>query len=348
MSILVDTFPGRILTLENEEYLYFGGTSYLGVQTDDTFQDLVVRSIKKYGSNYGASRNSNVRFSLYNKAEDHLADWVGSEACVTMSSGYLAGQLVSSYFNTKRYKLFYAPNSHSALFQTNTKPYATYTSLNIALREHLDQRKKEIPVVFIDSIDFSGCNYPSFDILKSLPLESCILIVDDSHGIGVVGDEGAGVFKLLAATLCKDLVLCASLGKAMGLQAGAIFGSKNTMAQLMETDFFGGASPAAPFFMATMLEANSLYESKRLLLQKNITSFLKTLKNPGLLNFMPQYPVFGYSNPRLTQHLKQHHILVTDFPYPTEDSFATSRIVLSAAHTIEDIETITTALNSFK
>ena len=166
MSILVDTFPGRILTIENEEYLYFGGTSYLGVQTDATFQDLVIRAIKKYGSNYGASRKSNVRFSLYHKAENKLANWVGSEACITMSSGYLAGQLVSSYFNAPGYKLFYAPNSHSALFQTNTKPYATYTSLTIALHQHLDQRKKEVPVVFLDSIDFSGCNYPSFDILS--------------------------------------------------------------------------------------------------------------------------------------------------------------------------------------
>ena len=347
MSIVVDTFPGRLLTFKNEEYLYFGGTSYLGVQTDEVFKDVVIQSIKKYGSNYGASRNSNVRFSLYKEAEDYLADWVGSEGCITMSSGYLAGQLVSSYFNTSHYKLFYAPNSHSALFQTNSRPYATYTSLNIALREHLDHRKKEVPVVFIDSIDFSGCNYPSFDLLKSLPMESCILIVDDSHGIGVVGDGGPGVYKLLATTPCKDLVLCASLGKAMGLQAGAIFGSKTTIGQLMETDFFSGASPAAPFFMATMLAATSLYEQKRLLLQKNITLFLKRLKNPELLNFLSDYPVFGYSNPRLTEHLKQHHILVTDFPYPTEDSFATSRIVISAGHTKEDIVSLASALNSF-
>jgi 7-keto-8-aminopelargonate synthetase-like enzyme len=347
MSILIDSFPGRLLTLENEEYLYFGGTSYLGVQTDAIFQDLIIRSIKKYGSNYGASRKSNVRFSLYHEAENKLANWVGSEACITMSSGYLAGQLVSSYFNTPSYKLFYAPNSHSALFQTNTKPYATYTSLTIALREHIDQCKKEVPVVFIDSIDFSGCNYPSFDILKSLPLESCVLIVDDSHGIGVVGDEGGGVFKTLATISRKNLIVCASLGKAMGLQAGAIFGFEDSMAQLMETDFFGGASPAAPFFMATMLEATSLYNDKRVVLQKNIAFFLKILKNPEALNFMPQYPVFGYSNPKLTEHLKQHHILVTDFPYPTEDSFATSRIVISAGHTTEDIKSLATALNSF-
>ncbi len=347
MHVPVATYPGRLINIEGSSYRYFGGTSYLGVQTDPEFQELTIRTIRTYGSNYGASRRSNIQLQIYEQAERALAHWTGSESCVTMSSGYLAGQLVASHFNNRDHKLFYAPNTHSALYQSNAKPYTTYTSLNIALREHLDQERNEIPVVFIDTIDFSGCNYPTFEILKSLPLSSCILVADDSHGIGVVGMDGSGVFRTLSALPCKELVLCASLGKALGLQAGVICGTEKRLERIKTSDFFGGASPAAPFYLANFLGAMDLYKNKRQQLQKNIVQFLSGLKNDSLLNYMPHYPVFGYSESLLTAHLRKAGIIVTDFRYPTEDAYATSRIVLTAAHEKDDIEILTTAINTF-
>lgn len=348
MKVQVSTFPGRTVSIDDNSFLYFGGTSYLGVHSDDEFQDLVLRSIKQYGSNFGASRRSNVQFSIYDKAESYMAQWVGSEACLTMSSGYLAGQLVANHFNTKEYRLFYAPNSHSALFRTNAKPYTTYTTLNIALREHIEKNRKEIPVIFLDSIDFSGCNYPDFQILRTLPLTSCILVVDDSHGIGVVGEEGSGVFKSLLSIPCQELVVCASLGKALGLQAGAVFASDMRIEQMKSTIFFGGASPTAPFYLAHFMEAKAIYSRKREFLQKNIQNFLSLLKSPDHLNFMPNYPVFGFSDTQLAAHLKENKIIITDFRYPTEDTYATNRIVLTAAHTKEDINSLAGVLNSYK
>jgi len=348
MKVQVSKFPGRTVSIGNEPFLYFGGTSYLGVHTDAEFQDLVLSSIRQYGSNFGTSRRSNVEFSIYDKAESYLAQWVGSEACLTMSSGYLAGQLVANHFNTKDYRLFYAPNSHSALFRSNAKPYTTYTTLNIALREHFEKKKKEIPVIFLDSIDFSGCNYPNFQILQTLPLKSCILVVDDSHGIGIVGEEGAGVFRTLLSITCLELVLCASLGKALGLQAGAVCGKKERIEQMKSSNFFGGASPTAPFYLAHFMEAKAVYSRKRKILQDNIKSFLAALKAKTRLNFMPDYPVFGFSNSDLTDHLRDNKIIITDFRYPTEDTYATNRIVLTAAHTQEDILYLAEALNSFE
>ncbi len=348
MKVEVSEYPGRMVNVNGTSFLYFGGTSYLGVHTDPEFRDLVLRSVRQYGSNYGASRRSNVQFSIYDEAESYMANWVGSEACLTMSSGYLAGQLVANHFNSNQYKLFYAPNSHSALFRTNAKPFTTYTTLNIALREHFDKKRKETPVIFLDAIDFSGCNYPDFEILRTLPLASCILVVDDSHGIGIVGEEGAGVFRYLSSMPCLEFVVCASLGKALGLQAGAVFGKTERIEEMKSSNFFGGASPAAPFYLGHFMEARELYAKKRRLLQDNIKIFLSNIINSKRLNFMPAYPVFGFSDTQLTNHLKQHKIIITDFRYPNEDTFATNRIVLTAAHTNGDIIFLCEALNTFE
>ena len=62
-------------------FLYFGGTAYLGLQTDEAFQEILIKNIKKFGTNYGASRKANVRIPIYERAENYLANLVGSENC---------------------------------------------------------------------------------------------------------------------------------------------------------------------------------------------------------------------------------------------------------------------------
>lgn len=345
----IDSFPGREIIIKNERYLYFGGTSYLGLQSDEDFQNLYIDNIKKYGTNYGASRKSNIRISIFDDAEKYLAKLVGSEAAITMSSGYLAGQFVAQSLLKNNHKLFYAPNTHSALYLSDkTKPYVTFSALNIALRDHIDKNEKTTPVVFLDAIDFSGANYPNFDGLQKLPLQDIILIVDDSHGIGIVGQSGGGVFKNVASLTPKELIVCCSLGKGFGVQGGAIFGSQKRIKELINTDFFGGSSPASPANLASILYGENILISKRVLLDINIQHFLKNLNKNISFKYMVGHPAFSFSNEKLTTYLQEHKIMVTSFKYPNEDSNLMSRIVISAAHTKDDILKLTSVLNSFQ
>lgn len=346
MAYYIDTFPGREISVKGSKYLYFGGTSYLGLQTNASFQQIFIKNIQQYGTSYGASRKSNIRFSVYDKTENKLANLVGSEACVTFSSGYLAGQLVCRSFGKDKYSVFHAPHSHPALFLSSGKTYTTFTTMDIAIREHLASKNAKTPVVFMDTIDFSCGNYPNFESLKSLPLKDLILVADDSHGLGILGQDGGGCYAALSALAPKELIVCGSLGKGWGIQGGAIFGSNRRISQFMDTDLFGGASPASPSGMATFLEAQTIYHQQRKLLRKNIERFKSYLKAPKNFHFMEGHPAFSYSNKALTDHLEANHIIVTNFPYPSEDASLMSRIVLSAHHTEEDIDRLATIINS--
>ena len=343
----LDSYPGREILVDGKKMLYFGGTSYLGLQTDLEFQEIFIDYIKKYGTSYGASRKSNVRLSIFKTVEDYLAKLVGSESCITLSSGYLAAQFLVQNFATAEHKFFYAPHTHSALHLTNSKPYATYTALNIALREHLRTKKKVSPVLLLDSIDFSGCNYPDFRGLEDLPLDQLILIVDDSHGIGIVGPKGGGVFKKLEALKSKEILICCSLGKAFGVQAGAVFGKKERIQSLTETDFFGGASPPSPAGMATLLGTQALFQRKRETLKDNIRCFLTQLQNQENFLFMQDYPVFSFVDQMLTTYLEQHDIVTTNFSYPSDRDTTKSRIVLGAQHNQDDILQLTSLLDTY-
>ncbi|WP_276167292.1 aminotransferase class I/II-fold pyridoxal phosphate-dependent enzyme [Zobellia alginiliquefaciens] len=344
MSHYIDTFPGRKIKLNGVSHLYFGGTSYLGLQTDDDFQNLFINNINKYGTNYGASRKSNIRLRVFDEAESYLANLVGSEGCITLSSGYLAGQFLAQALNTKQHHFFYAPNTHSALYQTIKKPYTTFAALNIAIHEHLAS-SKTTPIVFLDSIDFSGCNYPNFEALKVLPLEDVILVVDDSHGLGIVGENGGGVYSILSKLKIKELIVCGSLGKGFGVQAGAIFGTGERIHSLTETSFYGGASPATPAAMATLVEADIIYDIKRKRLQRNIDHFSRHLKKRKTFHFMKGHPAYTFSDVQLTEYLEANRIIVTSFPYPDESAPLMSRIVLSAAHKKKDIEHVLHCIN---
>ncbi len=347
MAYYIDGFPGREIKIKDKKYLYFGGTAYLGLQNDVEFQNLFISNIRKYGTNYGASRKSNVRISIYERAESLLAEIVGSDTALTLSSGYLAGQFIAQNFNKPDYKLFYAPNTHAALYNNYNKPFSTFSKLNQAIKEHLRQDDKVLPVVFMDSIDFKECNYPEFKGLENLPLDQLILVVDDSHGIGIIGIKGEGVYKTLQKFNAKELIVCCSLGKSYGIQAGAVLGSSKRIGQLGETSFFGGASPAAPSGMATFIEAQHIYSSKRIKLGAKMDYFEKSVKHIDFFNRIKEHPTYSFISPQLANYLDKNGFILTNFNYPNVSSEMMSRIVLSSHHTEKDIDTLCDCLNSF-
>ncbi|WP_299800136.1 pyridoxal phosphate-dependent aminotransferase family protein [uncultured Maribacter sp.] len=338
----IDKFPDRTIAVDGKEYLYFGGTSYLGLQTDVEFQSLFINNIKKYGTSYSASRKSNIRISIFDEVDAFLAEIIGSETCVTMSSGYLAGQLVCNYFSHPDYQLYYAPNTHSALYRNHQEIFQSWHELENAI----NLNSKKTPVLFLDSIDFHGDNYPEYNFLKKLALKDIILVVDDSHGIGITGENGGGSFKFLQSLAPKELLVSCSLGKGFGIQAGAIFSSNNIINVLKNTQFFGGASPATPASLATLRDASSLIATKRMLLANNTDLFLKNVSNRSLFVHAEGHPTFNFQNEILAIYLEENGIIVTNFRYPTENDSLMSRIVLSASHTNEDILKLCTILNS--
>ncbi|RYG20428.1 MAG: aminotransferase class I/II, partial [Chitinophagaceae bacterium] len=83
----------RKISVDNESYLYFGGTAYLGIPQHEGFQKLYLQGLGLFGLNNGTSRSNNVQLPIYDEAEQFAATYFGSESCLITSSGYLAAQL---------------------------------------------------------------------------------------------------------------------------------------------------------------------------------------------------------------------------------------------------------------
>jgi len=347
MTTTIHSFPGNTLVIEDKTYRYFGGTSYLGIQQDQKFQTCLSKNIAIFGTNYGASRLANVQLAIFDEVETYLCNYVGSEACVTMSSGYLAGQLVSQYFQQLHYPTFYMPNTHVALSTPCSKLHRSFQAMQEAVNTHLANANAKTPVIFLDTIDFMGDQFPQYKQLQSLPLDRVILVADDSHGIGVVGENGCGAIKHLKALHPKELIISCSLGKGFGIQAGAIFGSQIHINALKTTAFFGGASPAAPAGLKTLMESETIYAKNRQLLFENLSYFQSHCTVQKKFRYNQEFPSYMYFDDKLTKSLKQNHIIVTSFHYPHAHSPKVHKIIISAYHTKSDLDKLIQHLNNY-
>ena len=94
-TLLTHSLPGRTVTLDSgEDFLWFSGTDYLGMGSNEAFGAYLAEGFARYGTHYGSSRNGSLRLAVYEDAEESLATYADAPAALVVSSGMWAGQLV--------------------------------------------------------------------------------------------------------------------------------------------------------------------------------------------------------------------------------------------------------------
>jgi len=330
------------ISIGGVKYLYFGGTAYLGMPQNPEFTALYIEGIEKFGLNNGTSRTNNIQLGIYDEAEKIAAERFGSENALITSSGYLAAQLtVNGLYGFG--KVVYVPSSHPALWlenqYTNAKSFSEWKSEIVT---QINSTEEQNWVLISNSMNNLFPEIYDFNFLaKVYNHKNIILIVDDSHGIGV-NNGGMGCFIKLPKKENIECVVVASMAKALGLDAGLVLGSAKIIGKLKQTNTFIGASPPAAAALYAFIKGEEIYKKAWLKLQEH-TNFLAS-KLTSHWKFEPGFPVFYLNNPTLAEMLLTHKILISSFPYPNADSEPINRIVLSSWHTIEDIEHLVCAL----
>ncbi|MBN8859664.1 MAG: aminotransferase class I/II-fold pyridoxal phosphate-dependent enzyme [Sphingobacteriales bacterium] len=314
--IIADHFNNNHISCEEKEYLFFSGTSYLGMNYNLLFRELINEGMGKYGNNYGSSRNSNFRLKVYEEAESALALFTGAPAALTVSSGFMAGQLVVNMLQEDNYFVF-APNTHPAVCRRRADFYEgdfqRWTEEIAGVTATLQADKI---VIVCNSNDPLFCRPYSFDGVLSLPGNKEItLVIDDSHGIGVMGEHGQSIYKKIRRRENVNLIVVASLAKAMGIPGGVILGAAGTIGQLRTSSFFGTSSPMAPGYLYAFTKAGQVYDDARKQFSENIRLFNSLIPNRDLFDALADYPVFYTARHSLSDFLSQHGVLISGFAY---------------------------------
>lgn len=339
----LNEIPNRVLYKDGQEYLYFGGTNYLGITTNPDFQRIICQAVLKWGSSYGSSRMANIRLDIYEKAEKLIARQMETEASLTISSGMLAAKLALEQLQHQNELLFHLPNTHPALLHPSSLPLIHNNKLNQFL---FDSTITKIGIV-ADAIPSLAVTAIDLDILNSIPTNKKItLLLDESHSIGLLGNQGQGVLNQYNYPNVHSKISIASLGKAMGLTGGIIAGPTDFIDNIKQQQNFVGSSGMNPAFLESFVSAQSLYYQQRQELKKKVSYVAERLLANDAYTFSHDYPVIYFDNDQLLELLEENNIIPTSFPYPTA-SGKLSRIVISAHHWLSDLDRMVKNLNTF-
>lgn len=340
----VEQFPDRTIVVKGKEYLYFGGTSYLGMATHPDYQNLLFKSIKIWGTAYGSSRNSNIKLSIYQKAEHLLAEIIGAKAALMVSSGTLAGKLVIDYLSKTHDQFYHYPKTHPAILKNTSLPLFMEGELHPKLTDDLE----ESVVITADALLSLEVQPTDFDFLDGIsPSKQITLLIDESHSLGIVGAHGGGVFRSLSHTNISQKIMISSLTKAYGCSGGVIAGDNKVIQMIQNNAVFISAAGMNPIFLQTFFDAQHLLQNQLSKLRDNLHFFYGDTVLPNLFKYDLHYPVIYCHSNAIFDYLKTKDIIITNFKYPNYDTLM-NRIVITANHTRSDLEKLKSALMKFQ
>lgn len=339
----VHQFPNRVIEINQETFLYFGGTAYLGLPTLPEFQEIIFKNIQRWGTAYGSSRNANIQLSAYETGETFLANFIQSEAALTVSSGMLAGKLTLDFLSTSTDVFYHFPNAHPAIQRKDSIPLLLENDLNPRILDH----KKEKITIVTDAVPSFQTQAISLKILDNIPSHKEItLVVDESHSIGILGKNGSGIYSSSTNPNIKRKILVASLGKALGLTGGVIASDSRFIQEIKNYDTFVAAAGMNPAYVQTLAESAHLVQQQRQKLQDNLNYLAQHVQHNPKINFTANYPSIYLDWNKSYDIVLQNKIVITHFDYPS-DQKTLNRIVISANHHKEDLDQLAQVLNSF-
>ncbi|MFH4965915.1 aminotransferase class I/II-fold pyridoxal phosphate-dependent enzyme [Gaetbulibacter sp. M235] len=341
--MIVERFPDRTIQVEGKDYLYFGGTAYLGLPTNRDFQSTLTQCLLKWGSFYGSSRNSNIKLSVFNRVEDFFAKQIGTEDSVTTSSGTLAGRLILEYLSKSDYVFYHYPKTHPAILHNNSLPLFIDDKLNPSLLNNLEENI----VITADSVLALEVKPTSFDFLNDISSKKRItLVVDESHSLGIVGKNGKGIFNTIPNEKLVRKIMISSLGKALGLSGGIIASDKKFIDSIKKEELFISSSCANAAYLEAYLLSQDLIKVQQQKLKENLEFLFKDLNLNSSFTFNKNYPIIYCNDKNFYKDLFNNNIIITNFKYPNYKGLM-NRIVITANHTKEDLENLKQVLKIY-
>lgn len=221
---VLETKQDTVVNMEGERKIMIGSNNYLGLTSNQEVIDAVVETAKEFGSGCSGSRFLNGTLSLHVTMEKELAEFMGKEDCISMSTGFQTNLGVISAIAGRGDVILCDKENHASIYDAIRLSYADMVRFKHNDMEDLEEKLKNVPqdkgiLIVTDGVfSMSGeiCNLPKLVELKKK--YGAKLLVDDAHGFGILGENGRGTAEhfgleedvdLITGTFSKSL---ASLG----------------------------------------------------------------------------------------------------------------------------------------
>ncbi|WP_344442749.1 8-amino-7-oxononanoate synthase [Kitasatospora nipponensis] len=234
--------------------LDLASNDYLGLVHHPEVTRAAAEAALRWGGGSTGSRLVTGTTALHTELEVELADFCGVEAALVFSSGYTANLAALTALTDPDTLIVSDANNHASLIdgcrlaraQVFRAPHADPVAVGAALADRAQPRA----VVVTDSVfsvDGNAARLP--ELSAAARAHRAALLVDDAHGLGVLGPGGLGLLAAAGVAGGKSAVATATLSKSLGSQGGVVLGPSRVVRHLVETArsfiFDTGLAPAA-------------------------------------------------------------------------------------------------------
>ena len=214
---VIESDQDTVVKMNGKDVLMFGSNSYLGLTNHPKLKEAAKRAVDKYGSGCAGSRFLNGTLDLHLELEEALAKFTGKEEAIVFSTGMQVNLgVLSSLLGRKDY-LVCDEFNHASIVDGTRLSFATtrkyrhndMESLEKVLRMINEKRGAEdIVLIVMDgvfSMEGDVCKLP--EIVALARRYNANIMVDDAHGLGVMGDHGRGTSDHFGLTDQVDLIM---------------------------------------------------------------------------------------------------------------------------------------------
>ncbi len=352
----VDSRRAARILVDGRELVDFCSNDYLGLATDPELAGVLADAAADWGTGAGASHLVSGHAAPHEAAEERIAEMVGAESSLLFSSGYMANLGAITALAERDTTLVCDRLNHASLIdgaRLSRARVRRYAHCDHAAAADMLQAAGGNALLVTDSVfSMDGDIAPLGDLQRAADRCGALMLVDDAHGFGVLGD-GRGVFR--HAGIDPGQVMVGTLGKAAGVYGAFVASSREVIEAILQFarsyTYTTALPPALAVAIGHALGKVQAEQWRRERLQQNIARFRAAAGAGGLQladSATPIQPLVTGDAARalaLSAALRQRGFLVTAIRPPTVPAgTARLRIALSAAHAAEDIDGLAAAL----
>jgi 8-amino-7-oxononanoate synthase len=360
--LVIDGPQGVSVRVDGRDFLSFCSNDYLGLANHADIIAAFHRGVDKFGCGSGAAHLISGHSRAHHALEEELADFVQRPRALLFSTGYSANLGVMAALLGRGDRVFEDRLNHASLLDAARLSRARLLRYQHNDAAGLASRLAASPacetLVATDGVFSMDGDLAPLAALSAMAAQyDAWMLVDDAHGIGVLGPQGRGSVALAGLGLHEVPILMGTLGKAFGTFGAFVAGSDDlieTLIQQARTYIYTTAPPPAVACAArAALQRVREDDWRREHLQRLIRYFRNGARQLGLSLCDSQTPIqpllVGAAGRalQLSQALRERGILISAIRPPTVAEGASRlRITFSAVHSEAQVEQLLAALDA--
>lgn len=297
------------VVMSGHDTIMIGSNNYLGLTSHPEVIKAGVEALEKYGSGCSGSRFLNGTLDIHVKLEEELAEFLHKEAVVTFSTGFQSNLGIISAVAGRNDYIICDKENHASIYDGCRLSYAKMLRYNHSDMEDLERQLKTVPdtagiLIVTDGVfSMSGeiCKLP--EIVKLAKKYGAKVMVDDAHGLGVLGKHGRGTAEHFGLEDEVDIYM-GTFSKSLASLGGYMAAKKEVVDYVRHNSrpfiFSASITPASVACARKALEILK-NEPQRVQALRDISDYMRAgLKAKGVkiieIDSTPIIPIYTYDD----------------------------------------------------